>query len=409
VLKRFNTGGSTPVAKEVYAMRLNRWLLGLMMGALCLSYAPAQVVFSFETPDLHGYADDADPSDYCEAVNWNCWQITQSTDGVTDGSYSMRVKWPGGFRWLISSDVRDILPLLRTEQRLLLDITVPAGVSVPWANFIVAFNDDELGWRPTGALQATVPSNPGTYTILVDTRSLQLPSESYDGWFQFNLGLNAGGAHEIYMDNLRLLDVSRLRPAFTFDSDTQGFGSTGASVSWDNGALRIQWGGGFNWVTGGSTPDLVSLIRRGHILVFDITVPSGVSVPWANMIISFSDPAGWRETQNPIELPVAAGSFSIAVDYRELAPPAADAQWFELNLGVNADRAYTILIDAIHVLVEPVPGDVNGDGCVDDADLLAVLFAFGQSGSGLPEDVNGDGVVDDADLLMVLFNFGSGC
>jgi hypothetical protein len=46
---------------------------------------------------------------------------------------------------------------------------------------------------------------------------------------------------------------------------------------------------------------------------------------------------------------------------------------------------------------------------VDDADLLAVLFAFGQSGSGLPEDVNGDEVVDDADLLIVLFNFGQGC
>ncbi len=54
-------------------------------------------------------------------------------------------------------------------------------------------------------------------------------------------------------------------------------------------------------------------------------------------------------------------------------------------------------------------GDVNGDGCVDDTDLLAVLFAFGSSGTGLPEDVNGDGVVDDADLLTVLFNFGSGC
>jgi hypothetical protein len=46
---------------------------------------------------------------------------------------------------------------------------------------------------------------------------------------------------------------------------------------------------------------------------------------------------------------------------------------------------------------------------VDDADLLAVLFAFGQTGSGLPEDINGDGVVDDADLLTVLFNFGSTC
>lgn len=54
-------------------------------------------------------------------------------------------------------------------------------------------------------------------------------------------------------------------------------------------------------------------------------------------------------------------------------------------------------------------GDVDGNGCADDADLLAVLFAFGQIGSGLPEDVNRDGVVDDADLLTVLFNFGRGC
>lgn len=54
-----------------------------------------------------------------------------------------------------------------------------------------------------------------------------------------------------------------------------------------------------------------------------------------------------------------------------------------------------------------VEGDVNGDGCVDDIDLLAVLFAFGNSGGD--EDLNGDGMVDDADLLMVLFNFGNGC
>ena len=52
-------------------------------------------------------------------------------------------------------------------------------------------------------------------------------------------------------------------------------------------------------------------------------------------------------------------------------------------------------------------GDVDCNGCVDDADLLAVLFAFG--GSGGAEDLNGDGVVDDADLLLVLFAFGNGC
>ena len=55
-------------------------------------------------------------------------------------------------------------------------------------------------------------------------------------------------------------------------------------------------------------------------------------------------------------------------------------------------------------------GDVDNNGCVDDADLLQVLFAFGQSGSNLGRvDINCDRVVDDADLLIVLFNFGQGC
>ncbi|MFN7161816.1 MAG: hypothetical protein ACK4NB_02005, partial [Fimbriimonadales bacterium] len=54
----------------------------------------------------------------------------------------------------------------------------------------------------------------------------------------------------------------------------------------------------------------------------------------------------------------------------------------------------------------PTLGDVNGDGVIDDADLLAVLFAFGSSDT--EADLNNDGVVDDADLLLVLFNFGAG-
>jgi hypothetical protein len=56
----------------------------------------------------------------------------------------------------------------------------------------------------------------------------------------------------------------------------------------------------------------------------------------------------------------------------------------------------------------PLRGDVDRNGCVDDADLLAVLFAFGGTGYR-NEDLNWDGTVDDADLLQVLFNFGSGC
>jgi probable HAF family extracellular repeat protein len=53
--------------------------------------------------------------------------------------------------------------------------------------------------------------------------------------------------------------------------------------------------------------------------------------------------------------------------------------------------------------------DIDLSGCIDDADLLTVLFAFGNTGYFDPADVNYDGAVDDADLLQVLFNFGSGC
>jgi len=40
--------------------------------------------------------------------------------------------------------------------------------------------------------------------------------------------------------------------------------------------------------------------------------------------------------------------------------------------------------------------------------LLQVLFAFGSTNS-VNEDINSDSVVDDADLLIVLFNFGQEC
>jgi hypothetical protein len=68
---------------------------------------------------------------------------------------------------------------------------------------------------------------------------------------------------------------------------------------------------------------------------------------------------------------------------------------------------YIVYIDDVETYV-PTPGDVDDNGCVDDADLLQVLFAFGATGQN-DADVNGDQIVDDADLLIVLFNFGAGC
>ena len=77
-----------------------------------------------------------------------------------------------------------------------------------------------------------------------------------------------------------------------------------------------------------------------------------------------------------------------------------------VGTGYNAatNRTEAFLLDTGF----PLRGDVDRNGCVDDADLLAVLFAFGGQGYR-NEDLNWDGTVDDADLLQVLFNFGSGC
>ncbi|MGP1309668.1 MAG: hypothetical protein ACTS27_05670 [Phycisphaerales bacterium] len=54
-----------------------------------------------------------------------------------------------------------------------------------------------------------------------------------------------------------------------------------------------------------------------------------------------------------------------------------------------------------------VPGDTNGDGVVNFADLNTVLTQFGMTGAGLAGDVTADGLVNFADLNTVLSNFGS--
>jgi len=87
------------------------------------------------------------------------------------------------------------------------------------------------------------------------------------------------------------------------------------------------------------------------------------------------------------------------------------AQW---SGGTNEAGQYIIRLQGAYVVDEVgcgsgCEGDANHDGCVDDADLLLVLFNFGQSGQGVPGDINSDLTVDDADLLLVLFNFGCGC
>jgi len=120
-----------------------------------------------------------------------------------------------------------------------------------------------------------------------------------------------------------------------------------------------------------------------HGLAIDILNNAYVTGPGLTMKISPSGELIW--TTLPCGI---AGGVAIAISPPESVYPA-----------VYTTGDYTMKIIQ-------APGDVDGDGCVDDADLLLILMHFGETVYCTSYDLNGDGVVDDADLIIVLFNFG---
>jgi hypothetical protein len=59
--------------------------------------------------------------------------------------------------------------------------------------------------------------------------------------------------------------------------------------------------------------------------------------------------------------------------------------------------------------IRSTPGDLNGDGCVDQADLGILVTDWGCTGEECPGDCDGDGDTDHADLGVLLGNWGAGC
>lgn len=379
----------------------------MILGLILWSMTPAQVIFSFED-DLQGFTSTGAT-------------LTQSTVGATHGNYSMEVSWSGGFTWLTGGTAPGILETLLQNRVLLADITVTnPDPNRVWANFIVSFNDGVLGWRQTNYGPFYLPRLGGTRTVLMDLRPLAMP-DAEPSYFLFNIGVNTHLPHTFYLDNIRPLDESRTRLLFDFEDGLHGFVPEDADISltqstdWasqGSSSMRVQWVNRFNWAfNGGNSSEVADLLNRGKLLIMDVYVPpDSAQGSWWHMILSFNDPNGWRQENDQMGFPTQPGSYTVAIDYRSLRPTNYSQNWFFINFGFNSASGPAIVyIDNVRVLLDTAPGDVDGNGCVDDSDLLAVLFAFGASGSGLPEDLDGNGIVDDADLLIVLFNFGNGC
>ena len=334
-------------------MKRTLFALGILVGALTIATAPAQVVYSFEDLDLHGFAYSAGDG----------WQVFRARTGVTHGEYSMGVLWPtgsDGFRWLYGNGVRDeLLRYLRISRTLLLDAT--ANATVDWSNMVVSLNDEAIGWRET-AFSVGLPREPGTRTVLLDLESLDLPNNDEDtAWFQINFGLNAGGSHQLYFDNMRLYRTACEMMAMDFETPGELYGfapdprNLSVTVSWNNGKMRIASTGGFHWIFNGTVPGLLDMLQRGDLVVMDVTVVSPPPGGWGNMIIAVnSGPTGqsgtWSQTSYTAEIAAGNATFTrtIALDYRDVTYHDP-ADYCLLNLGINSGGPWTIEIDNIRI------------------------------------------------------------
>jgi probable HAF family extracellular repeat protein len=161
----------------------------------------------------------------------------------------------------------------------------------------------------------------------------------------------------------------------------------------------------FRWTASGGMQDLGTLGGSGSY-AYGVSADGAVVVGEARNALGQSRAFRWTAADGMEDLNTTYASLltngSVLGEARAISP---DGRYI-VGWGYNAvtRRIEAFLLDTGF----PRRGDVDRNGCVDDADLLAVLFAFGGQGYR-NEDLNWDGTIDDADLLQVLSHFRSGC
>jgi hypothetical protein len=108
-------------------------------------------------------------------------------------------------------------------------------------------------------------------------------------------------------------------------------------------------------------------------------------------------------------------AFEVATGERVSEPFDVDQYPFYTTVYGPGDRVGTLISNGdakiwlVSGLFGAIPGDLDGDGCVDQSDLGILLADWGCTGGHCPGDCDGDGDTDQSDLGLLLANWGEGC
>lgn len=179
---------------------------------------------------------------------------------------------------------------------------------------------------------------------------------------------------------------------------------TGTVFTADSTALEFTGWGTFEESTDDPSGSLISRWR----FPFNELVTSGSASLdpgiYALMIASDDQASELYWSVNP-----PAGKVGGVFDKHLLAFNNDGTTWEQEDLGFGP-RLNKL---AFEVLGFTNQGDTNGDSCIDDSDITAVILDFGSTGpfptANGNTDIDGTGEVDDGDLTLVIINFGLGC